>query len=148
MHAGGIYYSYGLRPDPSPRQKARHAIQERFYQRWLDVGQRAYASRARVRLSPPDRLVLLVGELEADVNNGGFDQYLGNQGRRRARLALAALERIGARRTAALLRAALDPAATSRKRDALDRRFYAVPEDLAVLVMRHLAPGRARPGRR
>ncbi len=34
---------------------------------------------------------LLVGELEADVNNGGFSQYLDNEGRRRARAALAAL---------------------------------------------------------
>lgn len=55
--------------------------------------------------------------------------------------ALSALRRIGARRTAELLEAALDPKATSREKDALDRRFYRVPEDLAILVMEHLGPG-------
>jgi hypothetical protein len=148
LHARGVYFSYGIPPpEPSARQKARHEVQDRFYARWLEAGQRAYAATSRVRLSPHDRLVLLVGELEADVNNGGFDQYLANQGRRRARLALAALERIGARRTAALLEAALDPKATPRDRDALDRRFYRVPEDLAVLVMGYCAPS-ARAKRR
>jgi hypothetical protein len=140
MHPGAIYFSYGLLPQPSPRRKTRHAMQERFYARWLELGQRAYRSPAPGRLSPADRLVLLVGELEADVNNGGFEQYLSNQGRRRARQALAALERVGARRTAALLAAALDAEATPREWDALDRRFYRVPEDLAVLVMRYCAP--------
>jgi hypothetical protein len=145
VHKGGIYFSYGLLEEPSPRAKRRHAIQDLFVARWLEVGQRAYAPGSRARLSPDDRLVLLVGELEADVNNGGFDQYLLNKGRRRATHALAALRRIGARRTAELLEAALDPKVTSREKDALDRRFYRVPEDLAILVMEHL-DGSSRSG--
>jgi len=84
--------------------------------------------------------------LEADVNNGGFDQYLLNKGRRRARQALAALQSIGARRTAALLEAALEPKATPEELDALDRRFYREPEDLALAMMRYLgtAPATSR----
>jgi hypothetical protein len=147
MHARGIYFSYGLLTEPSLREKRRHALQERFYARWLAVGARAYAARGRPRLSPGDRLVLLVGELEADVHNGGFEQYLLNKGRRRARSALAALRRVRARRTAALLAAALDPRATPRELDALDRRFHRLPEDLAVLVMARLGAARDGPAR-
>jgi hypothetical protein len=71
-----------------PRRRAIHAVPEAFSARYLEVGQTAYRDPRR-RLPPDDRLVLLVGELEADVNNGGFSRYLDNKGRRRARAALA-----------------------------------------------------------
>lgn len=86
----------------TPRQRRIHAGQEAFYARYMAVGQKAYRD-PRYRLTPDDRLVLLVGELEADVNNGGFSQYLDNKGRRRARAALAALQKVGARKTARML---------------------------------------------
>ena len=141
MHSGGIYFSYGILEEPSPRKKRRYAVQDRFYARYLEVGQRAYPRGSAVRLTPHDRLILLVGEMEADVNNGGFDQYLLNKGRRRAKAALAALRTIGARRAAGLLEAALDPGTTSEESNALDSRFYKLTEDLAVLAMRHVEPG-------
>jgi hypothetical protein len=147
VHSRGIYFSYGILEEPSPRQKRRYELRDRFYARHLEVGQRAYAPGPAVRLSRHDRLILLVGELEADVNNGGFDQYLLNKGRRRARAALSARRAIGARRTAGLLEAALDPAATSRDLDALDGRFYAGPDDLAVLAMRYVGRGGPPRGR-
>lgn len=78
----------------TPRKRRIHAGQEAFYARYMAVGQKAYRD-PRYRLAPDDRLVLLVGELEADVNNGGFSQYLDNKGRRRARAALTALRKVG-----------------------------------------------------
>ena len=123
-------------PRLTPSQLKRHALQERFYARYMAVGQKAYHN-ARARLSAVDRRVLLVGELEADVNNGGFSQYLSNKGRRRARLALAALKAIGASRTAAMLESALKPGVTEAELGKLDARFYKAPEELATLGARH-----------
>jgi Domain of unknown function (DUF4375) len=121
----------------SPRQRAIHALQQAFYARYMAVGARAYR-RPAPRLSRPDRLVLLIGELEADVNNGGFAQYLDNKGRRRAGAALAALRTVGARRTARMLEQALAPRTSATRASALDDRFYAAPEDLAILTGRHV----------
>jgi len=133
----------------TPRQR----VQESFYARYMEVGQKAYRD-PRHRLTPDDRLVLLVGEPEADVYNGGFAQYLDNKGRRRARAALGALRKVGARKTARMLETAMAPHTTEAERSALDARFYDGPEDLAVLAARcvGLRPrtrerglGRARP---
>lgn len=121
----------------TPRQRRIHAVQEAFYARYMAVGQKAYRD-PRYRLGSGDRLVLLVGELEADVNNGGFSQYLDNKGRRRARAALAALRKVGARKTARMLETAIASATTAAQRSALDDRFYAVPEDLALLTARRV----------
>jgi Domain of unknown function (DUF4375) len=119
------------------RLKPRHALQGAFYARYMAVGQKAYRD-PRYRLALPDRLVLLIGELEADVNNGGFDQYLHNKGRRRALATLAALRTVGARKIADMLKKAMAPGTSPEQRSALDERFYKVPEDLAVLAARHV----------
>jgi hypothetical protein len=132
----GVEYRSVRRKRLTPRQRI-HALQEAFYARYMAVGQKAYRSRS-YRLSAPDRLLLLIGELEADVNNGGFDQYLLNKGRRRALAALAALRTVGARTTAAMLQKAMAPGTSDEERSALDARFYRVPEDLAVLAARHV----------
>jgi hypothetical protein len=124
-------------------QRARHAVQEAFYARYMAAGRVAYGGPGGYqRLMRADRLLLLVGELEADVNNGGFSQYLLNKGRRRARRAVEALDTIGARRTARMLEAALRNAADDTALAKLDERFYEAPEDLAVLATRHLEPRR------
>ena len=114
----------------------RDAIQKRYYERYMAIGRRAYADPPG-RISAMERRLLLVGELEADVNNGGFSQYLSNKGPRRARAALAALKAIGAKKTAGMLAAAMTPGASAARLDALDRRFYAAPDDLATLAARH-----------
>ena len=125
-------------PKPLSRREAEtKRIQDAFYARYMAAGRRAYA-KPPARLSRADRIVLLVGELEADVNNGGFRQYLDNKGRRRAAAARAALEAIGAKRTAAMLASAMARDATPALLDRLDGRFYAVPEDLGVLAMKAL----------
>jgi len=120
-------------PKLTARQQKTHAIQQAFYARYTAVGQRAYKDPAH-RMSADDLLLLLVGELEADVNNGGFEQYLDNKGRRRAEAALEALRAIGARKTAGMLERAMVPGVTPRQLSALDGRFGEAREDLAVLA--------------
>jgi hypothetical protein len=88
-------------------------------------------------------LVRSIGDLEADLNNGGFAQYLMNKGRSQAARVLRQLRSIGARRTAALLDSALRHPTDPNQFDRLDAAFYRRPEDLASLVMRHLAKRRA-----
>lgn len=127
--------SYAVVPPPLTRaQAARARVHERFYARYRAL------PRDR-RLNGDDRLVRDVGDFEADWNNGGFDQYIGNKGRRRAAMVVRDLEQVGARRSARLLAAALatsDPA----ERDRLDQEMHGGYEDLAGLVMRHLEGGR------
>lgn len=125
-------------PRLTKRQREIHAIQQAFYAKYTAAGRKAYAKERAVRLRGGDRLALLIGELEADVNNGGFAQYLDNKGRRRAQEALRALKQVGATRTASMLAAAMAPGVTERQLAALDNRFYSAPEDLAVYTMRHL----------
>jgi hypothetical protein len=143
VSTGKIFRSAGVRYEPvrtvrlTPAKRRIHALQEVFHARYMTVGQKAYTNRT-YRLTPTDRLLLLIGELEADVNNGGFDQYLGNKGRRRALAAMAALRTVGAQKTADMLKKAMAPGTSPAERSALDERFYKVPEDLAVLTARHV----------
>ena len=118
---------------PAPPPTERDLLHKRFYERYMEIGQKYYRNPG-TRLSPADQRLLLVGELEADVNNGGFSQYLDNKGRRRARAALRALKAIGARKTAAMLEKAM----------ASPSGFYEVPEDLALLSVRRAARPRSR----
>ena len=120
----------------TPRQARIDALQRAFYARYTGIGQKAYGPE-RPRLRPMDRKLLLLGDFEAGVNNGGFSTYLFNKGRRVARSALAALEAIGARKTASLLRTALTPGIGEAALGKLDDRFYNAPEDLARLAAEH-----------
>ena len=131
---GSLSYRVG-KPWGSPRQRAASKRQDEFYSRYEGVGTR----RDGVRLEPADRLVLLVGDFEADVNNGGFDQYLGNKGLPTARAALKGLKTIGAKRTAGWLSTALKAPEDREALDRLDSAFYERPEDLPSLVMRYLS---------
>jgi Domain of unknown function (DUF4375) len=115
--------------------KARIAAAKRqaeFYHRYEAL------MGTRDRLSADDTLVALVGDFEADVNNGGFSQYLANKGMAEAREALAALLTIGAKRTARWLESAVAAGANSPSLEVLDAAFQAKPDDLASLVIRHL----------
>jgi hypothetical protein len=123
----------------SPRESARDERQTAFHAAFESIGAKAYGPNPP-RLSSRDRTILLVGELEADVNNGGFSQYLSNKGRARAGAALRALKSIGAKRSAALLEAALTPGVSESRLSRLDDRFYARGEDLAGLAVRAAGP--------
>jgi hypothetical protein len=118
------------KPWGSRAQRSAAKRQAAFYERYGQLDPQGGA------LSQDDRLILLVGELEADVNNGGFGQYLGNKGEARAREALASLSAIGARRTGRWLEAALEAGADGLER--LDQQFNEKPEDLASLVMTYI----------
>ena len=120
------------KPWGSGKQRSAAKLQAAFYERY---GQLALQGGAK---SPDDRLIQLVAELEADINNGGFDQYLRNKGEERSREALASLSAIGARRTARWLASALEAGAGADALGRLDEQFYAKPEDLASLVMTHI----------
>lgn len=130
-----VSYRVGT-PWGTTAQKRAALLQAEFYERYES------ACRTHDPLSPADRLIVLIGEFEADVNNGGFGQYLGNKGVERAKEALASLEAVGAMRTARWLSAALQ-LEDGASFDSLDRQANAKPEDLPSLVMKYVA-GRVR----
>jgi hypothetical protein len=114
------------------------ALHYAFYSRYLSVGDKAYGPGSKSRIAGGDRLVLLIGELQNNVNTRGFGQYLAEKGRRRAELALRALTTVGATRTANMLSAALAPEASPSRLSELDRRFSNSREDLPALTMRYV----------
>lgn len=59
-------------------------------------------------LTPPEQVFLCVWELEAEVNNGGFDQYFSNTSGDYAPHVEAALTAIGAKRTQKIVRQAIE----------------------------------------
>lgn len=139
-----VRYDAVVTKRPTRRQRERFRLHEAFYARYDAVAARAYRSRQPPRLGAADRLVLLVAELEADVQNGGFAPYLANKGKRRARAALDALATVGATKTRALLEAALANDVSDSRLETLDDRFYRSREDLAALVMTHLGTPKRR----
>ena len=123
-----------LPPQPplTAREKKIKAIQDQFYARYTAAGERAYATPPR-RIGA-DATILLVGELEADVNNGGFSQYLEQgpppRGRGTARAAADRREQDGGDAQ----RGAGEPGDDAAL-EKLDAKFYRSREDLAVLAM-------------
>jgi uncharacterized protein DUF4375 len=102
-----------------------------------------------------DDVERLVGELEAEVNNGGFDQFFFNSAGDNASKTIEALEVIGAQKTAAIVRRACAkfpsgmPPADRNARQALlldvvspegdafeaeDEAFYADAADVSALI--------------
>jgi Domain of unknown function (DUF4375) len=114
-----------------------------------------------------DQILVTIWGLEADVNNGGFDQYYFNSSGDQANFAPKALRAIGAERIAAIVtqaNAVFGPDGPSSDRnarqaqlflvappkseapgpwEALDSAFYAYPDDIAKLLEAYLrAKGR------
>jgi hypothetical protein len=106
-------------------------------------------------LSAIERLLVAIWWLEADVNNGGFEQYYFNSGGDFATMAPSALREIGAHEMARIVdeaNAHFGPVGPSTSRDdrqvALERirdahpdafellnaRFWTYPDDLAALL--------------
>jgi hypothetical protein len=106
-------------------------------------------------LTVPEQVFVAVWTLEADVNNGGFDQYYLNSSGDYAWHAPAALRAIGAEKTAAIAEQANAPFgpdgppsdhdARQAARDGFpeevddlwddcDQAFYAYPDDLTTLL--------------
>ena len=104
------------------------------------------------------KIAVCVHQLEAQVNNGGFDQFFFNSSGAYTLDTISALETIGAHSTAKLLCDAvaiaypegfpgdsslhqanlIDEESVSDALDLLDASFYAYKDDLAMLVNRHL----------
>lgn len=123
-----VSYRVG-KPWGSKAQKRALKLQAEFYRRYELLALRDGA------LSPNDRLIQLIGEFEADVNNGGFGQYLSNKGAAQAREALDCLHAIGAKRTTQWLTSALEGRLGKDGLAHLDRQFNEKAEDLASLAM-------------
>ena len=126
----------------SAREQKRAEIQDAFYARYMAAVERVYATPPQ-RISADDRRILLVGEFEADVNNGGFSQYLFNKGRSTARTTASILADIGAAKTAALLNRALSTSDEATWH-ALDNQFQRDAEDLPSMSMRAIKTKAAR----
>ena len=112
-------------------------------------------------LSDEDQQLVALWRMEADINNGGFMQFLCNWGDPTCQLALRALQAMGATQTHAILagmrglldRLEDDPAIkeltdlygamTEQEQEALhafDEAYFARPEDLARLGLKHFGP--------
>jgi hypothetical protein len=134
-YIAAVSYKVG-KPTNDKAQERTARRQAEFYSRYEAL------TPADLSLTGDDLLIQLVGEFEADINNGGFGQYLGNKGQARAREALAALNTIGAKRTAGWLGKALEVPADADSLTRLDIQINARAEDLASKVMVHLSRGR------
>jgi len=115
-------------------------------------------------LSAPERVFLVIWELESEVNNGGFQQYFHNSSGALAPHAVDALKTLGATATADIVQRALDTVIktiTSWSDDAhrqtqvnqlssetrqileeLDQEYYARPENLTPLLYKYVADHR------
>ena len=113
-------------------------------------------------LADAERAVICTVLLEAEVNNGGFDQYFFNSSGNWAKYTLAALASVGAWHTAALFRKALavfpdgqpsddrairwqqmDRIADSQIFSELDQAFYKEEDDLTELLYKYITTNRS-----
>jgi hypothetical protein len=116
------------------------------------------------KLSAPERVFLLIWELESEVNNGGFYQYFYNSSGALAPHVVGALKTIGAEATADIAQRAINAVIdiitpwsddagrqaslnrlspeTRRIFDDLDQEYYASPEDLTPLLYNYVAEHR------
>lgn len=120
---------------------------------WLDK----YVTGGLEALSPAEATAVGVWLLDAEVNNGGFDQYYFNTGGELAALTVQALRDIGAMQTASLLDAAnqdiptlplprerdaraavLDQIADHSRFRALETEYYLEEEDRIGLLAAYL----------
>ena|SRR6478752_2004091 len=104
-------------------------------------------------LSPQERVFVVVWELEADLNNGGFNQYFFNSHSDHVAAVPDALRAIGAPKTAAIVERAIEtfpngapPDRATRQElleeidaengvfEGLDEEFLAYPHDLTGLL--------------
>jgi hypothetical protein len=99
------------------------------------------------QLSPPEQVFLVIWELEAQVNNGGFEQYFLNSSGRLASHAAEALRTIGAQEMASITDLAvyavgrdipwLDNDARQDALDALDEDVLSELEDLTQAFFKY-----------
>jgi hypothetical protein len=86
-------------------------------------------------LSEAEQTVYCLDALEREVNNGGFSQFFFNSSGDTALETVSALERLGARHTAGLVRRAVSvfPDGPSPQRDAREKQMDGLPESAREL---------------
>lgn len=155
-----------------PAQSQEKAVADAFGEPDLDVNRlifERYEKRGFEGLTEAERTAHCVWWLEAEVNNGGFDQFYFNSAGDHAVETVAALERIGARHTAGIVtraNAAFRDGRPPRERAArqkqllalskvakeelgeLDDEFYEYRDDLKGLLDRFVQEHRADIGGR
>lgn len=133
------------------------------YKYWQTLVGKVYGKESAFNdLSPAERLYYLVNVFGGELHNGGFDQFFTNTSGARYRETVAALEEVGAQKSLALLlqaktilfsngevpvdravRCSLMPTwdeshpdhdAAHEALDALDKRFYADPDELEQVL--------------
>jgi len=118
-------------------------------------------------LSEPKRVFRAIWELEAQVNNGGFDQYFWNTSAWTVPSILDALQAIGATATEAIVNDAMAavgrnlpwqddearraklaalPATVRQELDDLNQAFFRYPNDLTTLLYRYVCKYRDQIG--
>jgi hypothetical protein len=138
--ADGLLASHGLR-----------GFRERLYKLLEERGPKA--------LTVPQHHYRAISMLDAEVRNGGFNQYFFNSSGDEWRTALAGLEEIGSKERLEILREAVKkfratPPSTNREKrmlqlselakendnvfDDLDRRYYKSSEVIGVMTMRYV----------
>ncbi|MGD9679388.1 MAG: DUF4375 domain-containing protein [Vulcanibacillus sp.] len=100
------------------------------------------------RLKPQERVIYLISEFEAEVNNGGFDQFFINETSNYASETIECLAAINAQYTANLLRKAIDIIAGAKTEDdlpliekqldELDDKFYEYNDNLEKLQIEYI----------
>ncbi|MGO4202051.1 DUF4375 domain-containing protein [Rhodococcus sp. TAF43] len=150
----GVNWPELWKPDDEGMVSVWEILQNRLYEAAL--GRLQQAGWDVDTVSQRDHELVALWRLEADVNNGGFLQFFGNWGERNHLTAVAALDLIGARRAAELVRrmyAVIEPYAdevvsladlpgllTDADHDRLqelDEAFWEYPDRLARLVVQH-----------
>ncbi|WP_445657389.1 DMP19 family protein [Achromobacter sp. NCFB-sbj8-Ac1-l] len=97
----GVVWPALLAPSAEGMLNVRDLLWDAVYERALATLQAA--GWQLDSLSPRDQELVALWRMEADINNGGFMQFLCNWGDPTCQLALGALKKIGAARTHAIL---------------------------------------------
>lgn len=116
-------------------------------------------------LTLPEQVFLCVWELEAEVNNGGFDQYFSNSSGDYARHVESALVAIGAKRMQKIVRQAIETVGEEvlaedqehrqerllaldeerlERLEKIDQLYYAYPENVTKLLFAYVQKNKAQ----
>jgi hypothetical protein len=117
------------------RRRRTSEMEEDLQRRLSDMLKDRWAELGFDQLLPEKRDGILLWELGTEINSGTFDQYLTNSSGNHAEEAIAALERLGARELASLVRRVLDtlPGGWCADRFARWDRVEAIPGRWEVL---------------
>ncbi|TJZ81271.1 DUF4375 domain-containing protein [Rhodococcus oryzae] len=155
----GVNWPELWEPSPEGMVSVWEILQDRLYDAAL--GRLKTADWNVDAISPRDFDLVALWRAEADINNGGFLQFLGNWGIRNHETAVEALDAIGATAAAGLVRAmfiVVEPhlaaggiesisdiygrltEAENERLGVLDEAFWDYPDPLTRLVVEHYGP--------